>query len=76
MQTCRALLAWLAERWPGTVQATGFGAAIFEFGGRLFFGRPIDPAVLPFAAALILWQPRLRQVQQRRNERRGLHDEA
>lgn len=38
------------------VQIAGFGVGGFELVAFFMFGRPIDKEVMPFAAALILWQ--------------------
>lgn len=67
----RAIGRWLAERWPGIIPATGFMLGLLEFGGRLA-GRRIDPEVIPFAVALILWRP----VQRHQARRNGQRDDS
>jgi hypothetical protein len=71
MTKASRLKRWLVVRWPGPIPATGFSLGIGEFAGRMFWHRPIDPEVIPFAVALILWRP-LRDHQERRNEGRDL----
>lgn len=55
------------------IHVFGFLMGGGELAGRTFFHRPVDPEVMPFAVALILWQP-LQARQERRNRRRGLEE--
>lgn len=59
---------WTVAEWPKAIPAMGFVLGTWEVGGNLLFRRPLNPGVIPFAAALIVWQP-LRDRQRQRNQR-------